>query len=236
MEKLNLIAFLSDLNEQGNIRLAHKKLFETLETKFNVTLITPEEYDTSSKEDFCMVFISSGGTEGKFVAAFDKLPKPVVLLTDGLQNSLAASLEISTWARQNSVACSIIHGEGEELLKEIEQNRLIFKAKQELKGKRIGVIGQPSSWLIASSVDFAKAKEKWGVEFIDIPLSEVDAEYAVADENEARKVAETISHKASSIKEPSDEEMVKASKLYLAIKKVAENHDIEALTIQCFSL
>ena len=79
MKALNRIAFLSDLNEQGSIRIAHNELFETLENAFKVNIITPEEYAASSKEELCMVFISSGGTEGKFVAAFDKLPKPVIL-------------------------------------------------------------------------------------------------------------------------------------------------------------
>lgn len=236
MKSLNLIAFLSDLNEQGSIRIAHKELFDTLETAFKVTIITPEEYAASSKEELCIVFISSGGTEGKFVAAFDKLPKPVILLTDGLQNSLAASLEISTWARQNAVDCSIIHAKGEELKQQIENIYLIFQAKKNLKGKRIGVIGKPSSWLIASSVDYAKAKETWGVEFVEIPLSEVENEFLVADDNEAKSVATTISRKASSIREPSPADIHKASKLYLAIRKVALHHNLSALTIQCFSL
>ena len=237
MQTLNLIAFLSDLNEQRNIRNAHKELFDTLETEFRVNLVTPDEYTASEKTAFTMVFISSGGTEGKFVAAFDKLPKPLVLLTDGLQNSLAASLEISTWARQRAVECSIIHaGSGAELLKEVGQRARVFAARQELRGKRIGVIGEPSSWLIASGVDYAKAREAWGVEYVDIPLSEVDAEYARADDDEARAVAETISRRASARREPSAEDLIKASKLYLAIKKVAENHGLAALTIQCFSL
>ena len=236
MKTLNLIAFLSDLNEQGSIRTAHRELFDTLGTAFKVNVITPEEYAASSREELCLVFIASGGTEGKFVEAFDKLPKPVTLLTDGLQNSLAASLEISAWARQNDMECSVIHDRGEGLLGEMEKLHLVFEAKRELKGKRIGVIGEPSSWLIASSVDYAKAKEAWGVEFVDIPLSEVGKEFAEADDDEAGLVAETVLRNASSTREPSHEDLRKASRLYLAIRKVAQHHCLSALTIQCFGL
>ena len=236
MKTLNLIAFLSDLNEQGSIRSSHKELFDTLETAFRVNIISPEEYAASSKQDLGVVFISSGGTEGKFVAAFPQLPKPVILLTDGLQNSLAAALEISAWARQKGVQCSVVHARGEQLLREMQLLYLSFNAKRELKGKRIGVIGEPSSWLIASGVDYGKARERWGVEFEDIPLSEVEAEYARADDDRARAVAETVARSASATVEPSGDDLLKASKLYLAIKKVAENHRLDALTIQCFSL
>ena len=38
---------------------------------------------------------------------------------------------------------------------------------------RIGVIGTPSSWLIASNVDYLLAKRRWGVEYTDIALERV---------------------------------------------------------------
>ena len=40
---------------------------------------------------------------------------------------------------------------------------MAFAAKREIKGKRIGVIGYPSSWLVASNVDYLLAKRRWGL-------------------------------------------------------------------------
>ena len=45
-----------------------------------------------------------------------------------------------------------------------------------LEGKRFGVIGRPSDWLISSGVDYAAAKEALGAELIDIPIEELVAE------------------------------------------------------------
>lgn len=236
MKALNLITFLSDLNEQGDIRTAHKELFDTLESAYQVSIIRPEDYVETAKDEFCLTFISSGGTESKFVENFDKIPQPIKLITDGLQNSLAASLEINSWAREKNVPCTIIHAKGEELLREIDNLHKVYEARKTLNGCKIGVIGKPSSWLIASSVDFANAKEKWGVEFVDIPLEEVDNEFETADEKLAETIADDIIAKATSLREPKANDMIQAAKLYLAIKKVAENHGLKALTIQCFSL
>ena len=46
-------------------------------------------------------------------------------------------------------------------------------AQRGLYGMRIGVIGTPSSWLIASNVDYLLAKRRWGVEYTDIALERV---------------------------------------------------------------
>ena len=45
-----------------------------------------------------------------------------------------------------------------------------------LAGKRFGVIGRPSDWLISSGVDYTAAKEHLGAELIDIPIEELVAE------------------------------------------------------------
>ena len=35
---------------------------------------------------------------------------------------------------------------------------------------RLGVVGKPSDWLIASSVDYAAVLEKMNIEMVDIPI------------------------------------------------------------------
>ena len=63
----------------------------------------------------------------------------------------------------------------------LERSREILRQAQDdmdliLEGKRFGVIGRPSDWLISSGVDYAAAREKLGAELIDIPIEELVAE------------------------------------------------------------
>ncbi len=101
---------------------------------------------------------------------YAQLPRPVVLLTDGLQNSLAASLEINTWVRSQGVPCHIIHGGDTHVVAELEKAEKTYVRRNLLAGKSIGVVSEPSEWLIASGVDREAANQRWGVEFLDIPL------------------------------------------------------------------
>ncbi len=48
--------------------------------------------------------------------------------------------------------------------------------KTRLAGKRLGVVGKPSDWLISSDVDPAVARETLGLELLDIPMEELVAE------------------------------------------------------------
>lgn len=58
---------------------------------------------------------------------------------------------------------------------------------------RIGVIGTPSSWLIASNVDYLLAKRRWGVEYTDVSLDRIYEYYNQITDDE---VGEACAHLA----------------------------------------
>ena len=61
-----------------------------------------------------VVFIGGGGTEGQFKATVDELEDPVIILTTGENNSLAASMEILSYFQQEGRRGLILHGDLEE--------------------------------------------------------------------------------------------------------------------------
>ncbi len=236
MKTLDLIVFASRLNKQGELRGAHPELFAVLEKHYDVNVVYPEELAGRGGTGFQMVFISSGGVEYMFREHYDSLPKPVTLLTDGLQNSLAASLEINTWVRNHGVPCHIIHGDEAHVVAELARAEKTNMRRNLLAGKRIGVVGEPSEWLISSGVDREAAKKRWGVEFIDIPLDEVVAEFERIDDDAPIEDASKFIHEAAAVREPSPGAVLKACRLYYALKFICARHRLDAFTIQCFSL
>ena len=67
--------------------------------------------DKLGSDDFKIIFIATGGVERLVIQHFERLPRPAILLADGMQNSLAAALEISTWLRGRGMKSEILHGE-----------------------------------------------------------------------------------------------------------------------------
>ena len=163
-------------------------------------------------------------------------PVPAILLADGMQNSLAAALEISSWLRGRGMRSEILHGELSEIIKRLFVLHSNFTAQRTLSGTRIGVIGTPSSWLIASNVDYLLAKRRWGIEYTDIPLERVYEYYEQTTDEEVGQACADLAGKALACREATPEDMIKAMRLYRAIKKIVTEEGLSAITLSCFRL
>lgn len=231
---INLITFASVFQKQNvnAIRSGHEELFAALDSHYNVNVILGCDHDTFldniPTSDTNVLFIATGGTEGMVVKAYDRLPKPAVLLTDGKANSLAASLELACWIRQQNDTCRIIHGDMEHVIAELE-------GIQPLRGCRIGVVGQPSDWLVSSAVDYSEAQKRWGVEYIDIPLTKVEEYFAETEDGEDEAYSQFVAN-AEGCVEPTPADISSAVRMYHALKRLATEYRLDALTLQCFSL
>lgn len=170
---LYLITFQSSLNRIESVYDCHKDLFVEIEKFFTLHLVPYTEAASIPADAYRMAFIASGGVEKMVTQHFELLPYPIHLLTDGQQNSLAASLEIATWIRSKGMKVHIIHGTIPNMVKHLIDHHKAFAAQREVRGKRIGVVGYSSPWLVASNVDYLLARRRWGIEFIDIPMEEV---------------------------------------------------------------
>ena len=79
-----------------------------------------EDFSTYGQTDAPeLIYVRTGGTEGLFLEKVAPLltkgKQPVRLLTSGLSNSLAASMEILSWLRQRGIDGEILHGRAEEI-------------------------------------------------------------------------------------------------------------------------
>ena len=236
MMKLNLITFASSLATRESIFTDHHELLDAIKEKYDVQYIFPEELGEPLPEGATMVLVGSGGVEEMVKANVDHLPPYVVLIADGLKNSLAASLEILSWMRQNDRHGRVLHGPTEFIMQGIDDYAMAHDAISRLKGKRVGVIGKPSGWLIASNVDYAAMRNRWGVEMVDVPLEEVVKGYEAIPDSEVQDITDEFINKAVGVKEPSRDEVVKAMRLYRSVKGIVERYRLNAFTLNCFDL
>ena len=233
---INLVMFASVLSKSASMIKVHEPLLSELEKYFTINLVDCKDIDKLSDDDFKLLFIASGGVERLVVQHFESLSHPVALLTDGLQNSLAASLEISAWFRSKGMRCEILHGDFSHIVQRIHFLYNNFRAKRMLAGQRVGVIGTPSSWLIASDVDYLLAKRRWGIDFIEIPLERVYDKFCTISNQEVDASCAAFVSQAMAFREASAEEVHKAMRLYRAIKQVCEEEQLNAISLSCFNL
>jgi L-fucose isomerase-like protein len=166
-----------------------------------------------------VVAVLTGGTEGKFVQLVKEgqidLQKPVYLMVSGQSNSLAASLEILSYIRQHNGTGKVLDKGQSDEAESTKESVTRVPSKAVLHSDtmlRLGVVGFPSDWLIASHVDYRQVLEKMNCEVVDIPIEEV-----------------------TSLGE-ADPGMQGAEAIYRRLKELVEKYNLQGVTLRCFDL
>ena len=171
--KIGLYNLVSEVHNKWYINSTLQGFLADIEEKLGEKFENISLEDFNQKEYFPLIFIKSGGVEGKFKQIFKKMKGPYLLLSSGLHNSFAASLEIASFLKQKGEKVEIIHGDSDYIARRIKELSKIFEVKSRLASTKLGVIGKPSDWLIASDVDYLKVKETLGISLIDIEMDEL---------------------------------------------------------------
>jgi hypothetical protein len=226
MANINIYPIKSELTYGKTISDESAKLISALSEKTGYTFKIVE-LDELHDADLGLILVQSGGSEGKFKALFEKLNGPYYLLTYGSSNSLAASLEILSFIGKNGKDGEILHGDVDYIAKRLGE---LLKEKDKSYQKdfyRLGVIGKPSDWLIASDVDYSKAKRLFQVDLIDLTTQELIWDYAsTSAEVQPGRLAASFDKG----------ELDKAYRVYKALKQMVKDHNLDGLTIRCFDL
>ena len=195
------------------------------------------EFRGSSFQDFGthtldLIYVRTGGAEGIFRSLLPEMLSRGIsryyLLTSGKSNSLAASLEILSYLGQQGLKGEVLHGSPEYLRSRINALETVAIARQKLQGARIGVIGEPSDWLISSHADPVALMDRIGVKLESIPMEELVQEIGRSKADAAPSEVPMADNVRASY--PG------ATQIYHALEVLVKNHKLNALTLRCFDL
>jgi len=236
--KIALIEISSAVHDQNYIDKSLEGFIAELEDHFDLTFFDLENISeiNEKKYDIILNFVKTGGTESLFKDKFSELPRPFYFLATSLHNSLPASLEMLSYVQSKGEIGKILHGNMAKLLKDIKKFGKINSAKNKISQSKLGVIGEPSDWLIASNVNYSEIKTNWGLNIIDIELDEVYNRFNSQDDEKVEDIANKFLANADEIIENTKEDTLDAVKVYLALKEIVNEYDLDALTIRCFDL
>lgn len=219
----------SALHDEKAVSAVTKTFLESLGVDY---VLKGSDYVDYGSHSLSLIYVRTGGTEGIFKKLLPELLEksgraPFYLLTSGMSNSLAASMEILSYLRQNNLKGEIIHGNADYIAKRIVLLAKVGEARRLMEGCRLGVIGQPSDWLISSQADYAEAKRRLGIELVDIPMQALLDILAVTPER--------------AFQETSDVEVINnalpgANRIYLALKELIAKYRLQGFTLRCFDL
>lgn len=235
----------SSLQNHSFIKREYDGLLNILASDFDAQfdfLDNLESLPSSSKyEDF---IISTGGVENIFLDLLKRnlVGTNVTLIADGRFNSLAASMEILTFLNNNNIKAFIAYGSNEEISARLKEhphvdfvNEQCGSAALSLSGDKIAVFGEPSDWLIASNVDRDFLKQKFNIDFVDIPLDTLFRRFSLIDDNMVEFLA-TDFKAVTSRGETTERDLLDSLKIYLAINQICQENNCTCATVRCFSI
>lgn len=233
-----LYTLTSPLHDEKAVNAVSKEFLEDIERTLEMGFdFRGNDFSCYGDSDLDIIFVRTGGTEGLFKEVFPKLEGKILLLTSGKSNSLAASLEIMSYLNQQGRCGEILHGSKEYIAERISILAKVSAARKKLNGTNLGIIGQPSDWLISSNADKNSVKERLGINLMDIPIQELIEKIETADisafPEELHAIKAELEGNASvAVRKYAEGAM----KIYVALKRIVEKHDLSGLTLRCFDL
>lgn len=184
-----------------------------------------------------VVLVATGGTEA---AALDVAARrraavpwePVVLVAHALHNSLPASLETLARLHRDGIAGRIVQvgapGAGQHDAA-VGAAVADLAALHAIRRVRLGLVGTPSEWLVASVPDRAALRARWGIELVDVAIGDTIDRYRARPVAGGEPVAVRFS--GGGVMAPAT---LAAAALHPALVEAAEAAGVDAVAVRCF--
>ena len=187
-----------------------------------------------------VVFVATGGTERQILEGvrFDAR-EPALLVAHPGHNSLPAALEVLARVQQLGIRGGIHYlrgpadAEGLRSLAEAIHDRSVRRALLE---SRIGLVGEPSDWLVASSPTIETVGTVWGPTVVPIPLESILAEPDDGVVARGEALARDFRAGAEALVEPAEADLLAAARVHAMLRRVVEAERLDAVAVRCFDL
>jgi L-fucose isomerase-like protein len=187
--------------------------------------------------------VATGGTERSLLDSIAERrvthpAEPTVLVAHRAHNSLPAALETLAAIQQSGGRGRIV-----SLTDDVESDRAVLdeaigdlEAIAAMHSARLGVVGGPSSWLVASSPDPEVVRRRWGPEVVTVEPTRM-IELTRTPVTPTGVLAERFTKVADPVRSTVDRQAVDdAMGVRSALLDVLDNDELDAVTVRCFDL
>ena len=240
LTRFGYIPVVSRLHDAAAIEPLIEKYSWALE-KLGGKVLTEHDIDTALP---LLYFVVTGGTEQTVLALrerrrFVRPDERVMMIAHSGHNSLPAAMEVLARIRQMGADGGILYvkdPDDDYGMETINRTLRDHEVRYQLAEVRIGRIGTPSEWLVASTPDPDTVKTAWGPTVIDIPMDELYSTAERFDAGAVHSAAREFGSLADGCDEPTERDLEESARVYLALSSLTETYGLQALTVRCFDL
>ena len=239
---VSIFTLTSPLHDKAAVDAVTREFLDGLGVEYS---FKGDDYDDYGSE-LSLIYVRTGGTEVLFKELLPTLQglsrQVILLLTSGKSNSLAASMEILSYLRQEGLRGEILHGSPAYIRSRIEALSKVEAARRFLEYTTLGIVGHPSDWLISSGFDREAIFDRLGIDLQYMPMEELLEEYSLLKDEVAESWKEVVgchsehSEESTPLSTAVKQAIPGAYRLYKALKTLVSDYGLSGLTIRCFDL
>jgi L-fucose isomerase-like protein len=231
MKSVDVIVCASEVHDRGALATLKKGLLGAIRSAGAFEMVETRQ-PTADRPT--VVLVLTGGVERQVLKVVAQLPSPALLLAHPGHNSLPAALEVLAKIRHDGGEGRILFGEPAEIASEIGREIQIAEAWDGLRFSRIGLIGEPSEWLVASDVDRAFLKGRLSIELVEIEIDQLISK--IGAEGATKRTLGAFQRRAEATVEPDGDDLRGAAAIYKSLRGLVDEHRLAACTVRCFDL
>lgn len=189
------------------------------------------------------IVVATGGTEAPILDRLNARAQhepgcPALLIAHRHHNSLPAALEALARIHQLGRRGRIVFlgadvADGAGRVAEIDEAVCDLAAWHRFHDTRLGLVGTPSDWLVASTPSAELVRRTWGPTLLDVSIPETIVAFDAVPVEIGRAVAERFgTSPAESLPMPHD--ATRAARLEPALRTMIERDGLDAITVRCF--
>ena len=195
--------------------------------------------------DLPLVFLTlTGGTERRLLDLWATrqglVPgEPAHLIAHPAQNALPAAMEALARLHQLGARGRILmvrgptDADGFVRVRDAVHGLAVWRF---LHAARIGLVGGPSDWLVASSPSGEDVRRTWGPSIVQMDIEQVVRRFEEVPAASIQALAGTFSRGAAEMVEPGRHDVREAARMYPALRDLFDRERLDALSVRCFDL
>ena len=232
MDKIEILVRASGLHDAKHVVSMKADLLKKIASASSTFEL--QDVKRPSGDRPAAILVLTGGVEREVLKLIAQLHPPALLIAHPSHNSLPAALEILARIRQDGGEGRILFGTSEEIAVGLERELVISKAWEGLRFSRVGLIGEPSDWLVASDVDRAFLKGRLSVELIQIEMNELLMR--IEEASAPKKEVAQFKRGAGSVDERAAGDLQDSVAIYQGLRSTIDAHRLAACSVRCFDL
>lgn len=193
-----------------------------------------------SEADVLMISIATWSEDHHLLDLLSYVDMPLILRAYPAfdTGSLCCAHQISAVFRDIGKTCDFVYGDADDkqCVKEIKTIATAYALKNSMARTRVGALGGRVKGMTEIAYDEFAIKEKLGARVVNIDESEMTDKVAKITDEQAQALLEEKKNQLSCCKiSATKESMLESMKFYKAMKDLANEYQLQALSVKCYT-